>query len=126
MDEKIQAISLGSILSLLKQNIINSDAGISEHNFKSKLQIMFSAYMHQNFLIAHNSFMNSYIQNKQGTLHEELDGYSRTFFIISTIDASIPVQLLGMITLRMNNLDISSLEKPLKKKLIYTEKARIT
>lgn len=126
MDEKIQAISLGSILSLLKQNIINSDAGISEHNFKSKLQIMFSAYMHQNFLIAHNSFMNSYIQNKQVTLHEELDGYSRTFFIISTIDASIPVQLLGMITLRMNNLDISSLEKPLKKKLIYTEKARIT
>ena len=121
-EESIVEENLQTILSEICKSIRDSDPDIGEKQLKKRLVANFVEYVGQNFFVEKNKELDSFLKDGNKSIREELNGFSRTYFL-ERINKNDEIDYLGFVTIRIFNLDISDVDIKVKKKLILSGKS---
>lgn len=125
-EETVIEESLQTILCDIRDSIKNSEQDIGDKQLKRKIVENFQAYIGQDFFVAKNAELDSFLKDGNKGIREELHGFSRTYFLerlITKEDDEVDVEYLGFVTIRITNLNIADVEKAEKKKLLLSGKS---
>lgn len=111
-------VSLTEQIEILAEVIREEENEIGNKSLRRKIRERFSSFVDSSFLCANNNEMVEFLRND--AVNKELYHSTRTYLIFNDDSQS---KFLGFFTLAIKDLDISQVEIPDKKALIYSGKS---
>ncbi|GGI65643.1 hypothetical protein ACFQOY_10020 [Enterococcus alcedinis] len=115
---KYEVVQLSEIIGNLASIIKEGTPEIGKKNLRKSIRDQFSNFVEPSFLCGNNLSMVKFL--KEDAINKEMRHETRTYLIYKDENWE---DLYGFFTISLKDLDISAVENPIKKELIFSGKA---